>query len=309
MMWQLVGDRLQQKKTGLCLTADGCDEPRDGRSAELERCARGCWSESRVNNLSQKWKGVTTPGPIELRSKGVVNGSAKALCLRAKNNSAPDMDLYDGAPGVFVGECDYGSVGVGTQWIWMSIKAGSTFGTLRVLGDDTDLCFKPPCCLTTSEMKYTAMSRAIIAQLIAATALPLGVILGVASFTSSADDSVLSGVSSFGSGALLFALAIHIYGEVLQQLGDGSRAVFEVVAMLVATVFGAILYSTLSTGIKEKRMRPLILAIRQAQLKAVSHPLHGPTPPPQYSVARYSVVRYSIVCTPQHPKRAPVISV
>jgi len=170
-----VGERLEQRLTGLCLTADGCDTPRDGGPAELEHCKRGCWAETRFNSLAQKW--AVDTGSLENRREAVVNGSSKSLCLRVKNTSSVDIDLYEDSPSVFLGEClPAGAVGA-TQWTLIDHQRGmqgnSKYSLLRAEGKiDPDLCPDPPCCLTTAGMEKSVALHAMTAQIFIAMVLP-----------------------------------------------------------------------------------------------------------------------------------------
>ena len=272
MLWARVGERLEQRLTGLCLTADGCDTPRDGGPAELEHCKRGCWAETRFNSLAQKW--AVDTGSLENRREAVVNGSSKSLCLRVKNTSSVDIDLYEDSPSVFLGEClPAGAVGA-TQWTLIDHQRGmqgnSKYSLLRAEGEiDPDLCPDPPCCLTTAGMEKSAALHAMTAQIFVAMVLPLGAILGTSLAASggggagdnppTSESAALIIVSSLGAGALLFSLSVQVYAEMLQDLQDGSRAAQEAVAMVVCTVFGAAGYFALSLSVSEKHAQPLLL--------------------------------------------------
>lgn len=50
---------------------------------------------------------------------------------------------------------------------------------------------------------------------------------------------------AFGAGALMFAIAIELYGEALMDLRSGDQGRFELVGLALSTIVGALFYTAM----------------------------------------------------------------
>eukprot|EP01049_Picozoa_sp_SAG25_P005663 SAG25_NODE_394_length_8562_cov_23.502539_4_plen_329_part_00 len=92
-------------------------------------------------------------------------------------------------------------------------------------------------------MNINAALQALMWGLFAALSLPLGAAVGL--LASPITQRTVAACMAFGAGALLFAIAIELYGEAVAdlRLPDSSTGRFELLGLSLATVIGAIVYT------------------------------------------------------------------
>ncbi len=271
--WKVINGRARQRRTDLCLTIDSCETPSTpDDAAVMEHCGKGCWADTMINRVSQQWDTTgATDNPGKVRSRAVLDlGSdeEEPLCL---SWGSPSSGVGD--PRVLMKPCDNA-----TDWRYEAITvAGNTdYHLLRIvlpLGDDnstdSSACVGgPPCCLGTTNLVRSAGLHAMLAQFLAAAALPLGAILGVVAAPVRQD--TIAAMNAFGAGALTFALSVQIYGEILLSLSDRTAGAMQVALALGSTIIGAILYnfSAYKLGETVKPFKPGVQGVGGASLQS-----------------------------------------
>ena len=79
--------------------------------------------------------------------------------------------------------------------------------------------------------------------LLAALSLPVGCTVGL--LASPISQTTIASLMAFGAGALIFAIAIELYGTSVQELRNGESARYELALQSVATIVGAMIYVSL----------------------------------------------------------------
>jgi hypothetical protein len=79
--------------------------------------------------------------------------------------------------------------------------------------------------------------------LLAALSLPVGATVGLLS--SPISQQTVAACMAFGAGALIFAIAIELYGAAVSDMRNGQVARYELALQSVATIVGAVIYVSL----------------------------------------------------------------
>jgi zinc transporter ZupT len=107
--------------------------------------------------------------------------------------------------------------------------------------------------------------------LFAALSLPLGATVGL--LASPISQRTVAACMAFGAGALIFAIAIELYGEAVTDLRLGNQGRFELIGLALSTVVGALIYTAIDRFILH---RPTV------SLNSLSRfGLSGPRPSPR----------------------------
>lgn len=91
-----------------------------------------------------------------------------------------------------------------------------------------------------SQMPLAQAWQAGLWTLLAALSLPLGACVGLLS--SPVSQTNIAACMAFGAGALIFAIAIELYGTSVAEMRSGEAARYELALQSVATIIGAIIY-------------------------------------------------------------------
>ena len=239
--WKVINGRARQRRTDLCLTIDSCQTPSTADDAAvMEHCGKGCWADTMINRVSQQWE-VPTEGAGKVRSRATLalgDEDEEPLCL---SYGTPSSGVDDAR--VLMQPCVNA-----TEWRYEAIaSAGNTdYHLLQIVlppgVDNRTACIGgPPCCLGTSNLHRSAGLHAMLAQFLAAAALPLGAILGVVA--APVRQETIAALNAFGAGALTFSLSVQIYGEILLSLGDRTTGAVQVALTILCTIMGAVLYN------------------------------------------------------------------
>ena len=271
--WKVINGRARQRRTDLCLTIDSCQEPSgpEGRdnAAVMEHCAKGCWADTMINRVSQQWElPSVTDGAGRVRSRAMLDVGAEEdepLCL---SYGTPSSGADD--PRVLVEPCSNA-----TDWRYDPIAGGgnSDYHLLQIVfpagvDNSTGCIGGPPCCLGTRNLGRSAGLHAMLAQFLAAAALPLGAMLGVVA--APVRQETIAALNAFGAGALVFSLSVQVYGEILLSLGDKSTGTVQVTLALACTVLGAVLYNFFSHKLREtvQPFKPGVQGVAGASLQS-----------------------------------------
>lgn len=216
----------------------------------MEHCGKGCWADTMINRVSQQWEVPTATSAGKVRSLAALDQGSEneePLCL---SYGVPSAGVDDAR--VLMQPCVNA-----TDWYYEAIEntGASDYHLLQIVFppgvDNTTACVGgPPCCLGTSNLVRSAGLHAMLAQFLAAAALPLGAILGVVAAPVRQD--TIAALNAFGAGALTFALSIQIYGEILLSLSDRTAGAVQVALSLACTIIGAVLYNFFSYRLREK---------------------------------------------------------
>jgi hypothetical protein len=268
--WKVINGRARQRRTDLCLTIDSCETPSTADdTAVMEHCGKGCWADTMINRVSQQWEiPSATDGAGKVRSRATLDlGSEEQepLCL---SYGTPSTGVDD--PRVLMKPCDNA-----TDWRYEAItSAGDTdYHLLQIVFppgvDNSTACTGgPPCCLGTSNLVRSAGLHAMLAQFLAAAALPLGAILGVVAAPVRQD--TIAAMNAFGAGALIFSLSVQIYGEILLSFSDRTAGAVQVALSVGCTIIGAVLYnySAYKLGETVKPFKPGVQGVAGASLQS-----------------------------------------
>lgn len=249
--WKVINGRARQRTTDLCLTIDSCQAPAgpDGldNGAVMEHCGKGCWADTMINRVSQQWElpsATDGAGLVQSRATIELEGEEQPLCL---SFGSPASGAED--PRVLVRACSNA-----TQWRYVPVAGRSDYHLLQIEFppgvDNSSACIGgPPCCLGTRNLGRSAALHAMLAQFFAAAALPLGAMLGVVA--APVHPGVVAALNAFGAGALIFALSVQVYAEILLSLGARTSGGVQIALGLVCTILGAVSYNFFSHKLRE----------------------------------------------------------
>jgi len=93
--------------------------------------------------------------------------------------------------------------------------------------------------------------QAFLYGTLSAASLPLGAILGY--YNAPVKGEIVAGMLAFGSGALLFAVTVELYGQALSELHRWGRhmAVVEIMVTIVGALLGALAFLYLNLWLDE----------------------------------------------------------
>ena len=252
--WRVVNGRIVHRATDLCLTINSCYTPTfAGEAAVLEHCARGCWAETMVNRVAQQW---TVP-PAEALPSDAFGRVTSRAALEPADESPVDLCLTFGPQANGLGDPYVNAVPCSNATDWRLVPTTADYAQLQVVfppghGNSTaETCpGGPPCCLQSANMHRSAALHAMLAQLLAAAALPLGAVLGVVA--SPVRSETVAALNAFGAGALLCSLSVQVYNEMIQQIESTPAGSVQVALAFISTILGAVLYNFFGHRLRER---------------------------------------------------------
>jgi hypothetical protein len=94
--------------------------------------------------------------------------------------------------------------------------------------------------LLAPEMPLSQAWQAGLWTLLAALSLPVGATVGL--LAAPISQTTVAACMAFGAGALIFAIAIELYGSSVSEMRSGEAARYELALQSVATIIGAVVY-------------------------------------------------------------------
>ena len=108
--------------------------------------------------------------------------------------------------------------------------------------------------------------RACLWASLVALALPVGAMIGL--LASPISGKTVAACMAFGAGALIFAVAIELYSEAVNELRSGEAGRYELIISSICTVVGACIYTAMDRFLIHRPSVPRNLPSRFLQSDA-----------------------------------------